>query len=282
MLVDFRYHSLIFFFRHGHGETELNETRLASPEKRAALIFISCWLLTGAIRIPADSQTMDEILGGMIQAQGGKAAIENIKDMTVTGTIEVPRQDIQVTFTQYKKEPDKRRIEMKVMGMVQVQGFDGKRAWEMDPQTQTAVEIPGEDAIDIKRGSLALRWMLEPEKYGISLVYRGKERIDGNDCFVIEQIYSNGDKAVLYVNAETYLIFKIKTKMLDEMMVEVETETILSDYRSVNGYIMAHTMVSFLRGKEYMRLFYKKIKMNTGLKDHLFMMQNETIETSID
>ncbi len=252
----------------------MNETRLTSPEKRATLIFILCLLLTGTIRIPLGGQTMDEILVGMIQAQGGKAAIENIKDMTVTGTIEVPQQDIQVTFTQYKKEPDKRRIEMKVMGTVQVQGFDGKRAWEMDPQTQTVVEIPGKDAVDIKRGSLALRWMLEPEKYGISLVFQGKEQIDGSDCFVIEQIYSDGDKAVLFVNSETYLIYKIKSEMLDEMMVEVETETVLSGYKNVNGYVMAHKMVSFLRGKEYMRLLYNKVKVNTGLKDHLFMMLN--------
>lgn len=240
----------------------------------AARLCILCWLLAGSIRIPLSSQTMDEILNGMIQAQGGRAVIEKIKDMTVTGTIEVPQQDIQVTFTQYKKEPDKRRIEMKVMGAIQVQGFDGEKAWELDPQTQTAIEIPGEDAVDIKRGSLALQWILEPEKYGISLVFKRRERIDGNDCFVIEQVYSDGDKSILYVNTGTYLIFKIKSKMMDEMMVEVETETVLSDYKSVGGYIMAHKMISFLRGKEYMRLIYKKVKLNTGLRDHLFKKLN--------
>jgi outer membrane lipoprotein-sorting protein len=240
----------------------------------AARLCILILLLAGSIRIPLSGQTMDEILRGMIQAQGGSVAIEKIKDMTVTGSIEVPQQDIQVTFTQYKKEPDKRRIEMKVMGTVQVQGFDGEKAWELDPLTQKAIEIPGEDAVDIKRGSLALRWILEPEKYGISLVLKGRERIEGNDCFVIEKVYSDGDISILYVNSETYLTFKIKSKMMDEMMVEVETETVLSDYKSVGGYIMAHKMISYLRGKEYMRLLYKKVKLNTGLKDHIFKMLN--------
>lgn len=216
---------------------------------------------------------MDEIQKKMIQAQGGKTAIEKIKDMTVTGTIEVSQEGLRVPFTQYKKEPDKRRIEMKVMGNVQVQGFDGKKAWELDPLTGKAVEIPGEDALDIKRGSLALRWILAPEKYGISLVFKGREKIDSKYYLVLDQVFSDGGKAILYVDPETYLIFMIKSKILDEMMVEVETETFLSDYKSVKGYVMAHKMVSYLRGKEYMRIIYKKVKLNKRLTDQLFSMQ---------
>lgn len=241
--------------------------------KKIILLCFLCLFLVGILPIPMDSQTLDEIRKEMIQAQGGKAAIENIKDMKVTGTIEVPQQELSVSFTQYKKEPDKRRIEMKVMGIVQVQGFDGIIAWELNSQTGKAVKIPGEDAIDIKRGSLALQWILYPEKYGISLVFEGREKIDSKYYLVLEQVYSDGDKAIFYVDPETYLIFKIKSKMLDEMMVEVETETFLSDYKSVKGYIMAHKMISFIRGKEYMRMVFNKVKLNTGLRDHLFMMQ---------
>ena len=216
---------------------------------------------------------MDEILKEMIQAQGGKAAIEKIKDMKVTGTIEVSQQGLSVSFTQYKKEPDKRRIEMKVMNTVQVQGFDGTTAWELNPQVGKAVEIPGEDALDIKRGSLALGWILNPEKYGISLVHKGREKIDGKYYIVLEQVYSDGGKVINYVDPETYLTFKIKSKILDEMMVEVETETFLSDYKSVKGYVMAHTMISYLHGKEYMRIIFKRVKLNTGLPNHLFLME---------
>lgn len=232
-----------------------------------------CVFLFGVLRIPLSGQTLDEILKEMIQAHGGKAAIENIRNMRVTGMIEVPQQGLSVSFIQYKKEPDKRRIEMKVMNTVQVQGFDGKTAWELNPQTGKAIEIPGEDAIDIKRGSLALGWMLNPEKYGISLIHKGREKIDGKYYLVLEQVFSDGSKVVLYVDPETYLTFKIKSKMLDEMMVKVETETFLSDYKSVKGYIMAHKMISYLHGKEYMRMIYKKVKLNTQMREHLFMMQ---------
>jgi len=241
--------------------------------KKTILICILCLFLIGSLLIPLSSQTQDEILKEMIQAQGGKAAIEKIKDMKVTGTIEVSQQGLSVSFTQYKKEPDKRRIEMKVMNTVQVQGFDGTTAWELNPQVGKAVEIPGEDALDIKRGSLALGWILNPEKYGISLVHKGREKIDGKYYIVLEQVYSDGGKVINYVDPETYLTFKIKSKILDEMMVEVETETFLSDYKSVKGYVMAHTMISYLHGKEYMRIIFKRVKLNTGLPNHLFLME---------
>ena len=163
---------------------------------------------------------------------------------------------------------------MKVMDTVQVQGYDGKRAWELNPQTGKAIEIPGEDAIDIKRGSLALAWMLDPEKYGITLDYKGREIIDGKHYFTLEQAYSDGGKAILYVDPETYLTFMIKSTMMDEMMVKVGTETTLSDYKSVKGYIMAHKMVSYLRGKEYMRILFEKVELNKGLSDRLFLMKD--------
>jgi len=159
------------------------------------------------------------------------------------------------------------------MNTVQVQVFDGERAWELDPQTGKAVEIPGEDAGDIKRGSLALGWILDPKKYGISLVHKGREKIDGKYYIVLEQIFSDGGKVIDYVDPETYLIFKIKSKILDEMMVEVETETFLSDYKSVKGYVMAHTMISYMYGKEYMRILFKKVQLNTRLPDHLFFIK---------
>lgn len=241
--------------------------------EKIILRYILCFSLLYSSMAPSYGQTLDEILEGMVQAQGGKAAIEKIKDMKITGRIEVSQQGLSVSFTQYKKEPDKRRIEMKVMDAVQTQGFDGDKAWELDPQTGKAIEIPGEDALDIKRGSLALDWILDPSKYGISLIPKGREMIDGKYYIVLEQVFPDAGKVVNYVDPETYLIFRIKSKIMDEMMVEVETETFLSDYKSIKGYIMAHSMISYIQGKEYMRVLFDKVKINTGLPDHLFLMK---------
>jgi outer membrane lipoprotein-sorting protein len=223
--------------------------------------------------IPLKCQTLEDILNGMIQAQGGKAAIEKIKDMKITGKIVVSQEKLEVPFTQYKKEPNKRRIEMNVANAIQVQLFDGEKAWEFDPHSGKAMEIPGEDALDIKRGSLAQRWILEPEKYGISLVLKEREKIENKYYFVLDQVFSDEGKIVMYVDPESHLIFKIKSTILDEMMVEVETETFFSDYKSIKGFVMAHTMVSYMHGKEYMRISFDKVQLNTRLPNHLFYIK---------
>jgi len=241
--------------------------------KKFFSIFLLCLFSTISLQLSSNIQDLDTVTEEMIGAQGGKAAIENIKDMTIKGSIEVPQQDLSVSFTQYKKEPDKRRMEFEVQGMTQIQGFDGKRAWEIIPETGETVEIPGEDAKDIKRGSLALAWILNPEKYGISLDIKGREKIKGKTYLLLEQTFSDGDKSILSIDPDKYTIVKIKSTMLDEMGVKVETETYLSDYKSVEGYRMAHTLTSYLRGKAYMKITYKKVKVNTGLKDDLFKMK---------
>jgi zinc protease len=241
--------------------------------KRVFKVFQLCLMFLFSLQLPSFSQSLQNIIKEMIRAQGGKAAIENIRDMTIKGSIEVPNQSLRVPFTQYKKEPDKRRIEFEVQGLIQVQGFDGKRAWEAVPETGEVVEIPGEDARDIKRGSLALAWILYPEKFGISLALKGREKIDDKTYLLLEQTFPDGDKLVLFVDPDKYVIFKIDSTMMDEMGVQVETETYLSDYKSVKGYRMAHTLTSYLRGKEYMKMTYKKVKVNTGLKDDLFEMK---------
>lgn len=239
-------------------------------------IFKSCQLclfLLLSLQLLSFSQTLENLIKEMIRAQGGKAAIENIQDMTIKGSIEVPQPGLRVPFTQYKKEPDKRRIEFEVQGITQVQVFDGKRAWEIIPETGAAVEIPGEDARDIKRGSLALAWILYPEKYGISLALKGREKIEGKTYLLLEQTFSDGDKSILFIDPDKYIIVKINSTMLDEMGVQEEIETHLSDYKSVKGYRMAHTLTSYLRGKEYMKITYNKVKVNTSLKDDLFKMK---------
>ncbi len=227
------------------------------------------------VQLASFCQTLDDVIKEMIRAQGGKAAIENIQDMTIKGSIEVPQQSLRVPFTQYKKEPDKRRIEFEVQGMIQIQGFDGKRAWEIIPETGEMLEITGEDGKDIKRGSLALAWILYPEKYGVSLALRGREETEGKTYLLLEQTFSDGDSSILSIDADTYTIVKIKSTMLDEMGVKVETETYLSDYKNIKGYRMAHTLTSYLRGKVYMEMTYDKIKINTGLKNELFEMKKK-------
>lgn len=241
--------------------------------KRILSLSILCFFMLALTANPGLSQTAQEILMKMVEAQGGKELFESIKDMTLTGNVEIIQQGMTGSLTVYKKEPDKKRTDVEVQGFVVINAYDGQTAWGTNMQTFATEVLSGEEEASSKRESLPLVSSLYPEKYGISYVYKGKEKIDNKDYFVLEEYYADGFKATLYVDPETYLTFKTKAKTTDPMLGEVEIEQISSDYIKVNGMTMAHCVVTYANGQEFTRITISEASFNTGLDDSLFKMK---------
>jgi len=169
-----------------------------------SISFLGLFLLT-LMTYPGYGQSIKRILKRMIDAQGGPKVFESVKDMTVTGAVEMVQQGISGTLTMYKKEPDKRRVDLEAMGRVIIQAYDGQTVWWTNPQSGNTEEMSEQDAVSMKRQSLPIVAILDPEKYGITFTYKGKEKIEGRDYHVLEQSYADGYKMLRYVDAETYL-----------------------------------------------------------------------------
>ncbi len=240
--------------------------------KKVYSIFLLSFFLVAVMTSPGSGQTTEEIIKKMIDVQGGKEAFESIKDMTLSGTLEMVQQGLSGLLTVYKKEPDKTRRDIEIMGMTITQAYDGETAWGVNPQTGSTEEMEEQQAAELKRESFPIVSMLYPEKYGFSFDYKGKEKIEDKDYFVIEQTYPDGFKATLYVDAETYLTYKAKVKTMGPMGYEVEIEQCTSDYKKVGGMVIAHSMVSFIEGEEYIKVTVTGVKFNTGLEDSFFKM----------
>jgi len=238
--------------------------------KRILSISLWCLLLVALAVSPGLGQTVQEILKKIIEAQGGKEVFESVKDLTFSGNLEMPQQGVTGSITLYKKEPDKRRVDVETMGRVSTQAYDGVTAWRNNIQTGTIEELSEEEAKDMKREALPLASILYPEKYGISFAYKGKEKLDSKDYFVLEQTYSDGFKVTLYVDPETYLTHKSKAHVTDPTIGEIEVEQTIADYKKVDGLIIAHKIVTYINGQEYYKITITKASLNTGLEDSLF------------
>jgi outer membrane lipoprotein-sorting protein len=238
--------------------------------KRIFSLAIASLFLVTLIATPGSGQTAQQILEKMIEVQGGRKAIEGIKDMTLSGSLEMPMQGLSGPITVYKKEPDKRRVDVEVMGMVFSQAYDGKIGWGTNPQTGGIEEMSGEQLADIKRESMPVVSILDPQKYGITLTYKGKEEIEGKEYYVLDQAYPDGFKETLYLDSKTYLVFKTKLKTAGAMGGEVEMEQFQSDYRKENGLMMAHSIVTYASGEEVQKIIIEEVSFNTGLEDSLF------------
>lgn len=238
--------------------------------KRILSLFLAGFFLIITLATPGSAQTTEQILKKMIEAQGGKKVLESIKDMTMKGTIELVMQGMTASFTIYKKEPDKRRLDAEVMGMVITQAYDGEKGWGTNFQTGGIEDMNEEQTVEARREAMAIVSILYPEKYGMSFAYKGKDTLDGKEYFVLEQIYPDGLVATLHLDAKTYLVYKSKAKVMGAMGVEIEAEQFNTDYKKVNGLMIAHSIVTYADGEESQKITVEEVSFNTGLEDSLF------------
>ncbi len=238
--------------------------------KRIVSIGLFVFFLFGLLTAPAVSQTGDELTEKMIEAMGGRKVLEGIKDMTVSSSVEMISLGLEGTVTVYMKEPNMARSDISAMGMVITQVFDGETAWLISPETGTAVDLPEEALEYAKRDSLGYTALLHPEKFGITFSYKGKEKIEDKDYLILEQAFDDGFTKTLYLDPETYLPFKIVSKALNTMMMEVEQEIFFTEYKKVQGMVLPHNNIAFQDGEEFMASTVTEVKINTGLEDSLF------------
>jgi outer membrane lipoprotein-sorting protein len=237
-----------------------------------SLCFLAFFLLSLMIS-PGFSQKAADILEKMIEAQGGRKVLENIKDVTLSGSAEA--MGLSITITIYKKEPNKMRMDGGAAGMVMTEAFDGEIAWQIEMGSQKPTEETGKEAEESKRDAQAEGYaaILYPEKYGITYVLKGKEKIEGKDYFVLEQTIPGATPITQYVDTETYLIYKTERTSINAKGVAEKEEQFMSDYKKVDGVMVAHSLTLPMEGGVSAKFTITKVSFNMGLEDSLFKMK---------
>jgi len=217
------------------------------------------------------SQSADDVIAKMMEALGGKEKLINTVDTTTTGTMTMPQVNLSGTISIYMKAPNKMRMDLEIMGTKISQFTDGEKVWMINPQTGgTAEEMPEKFAKLLMKQAYSDDAWLNPEKYGIKYTLKGKEKVNDVECFVLERESADGDKSLSYVDAKTYLTIKVKGKSYDREGKEIDSETFRSDFKEVDGRMIAHTSLTFQNGQEYLKMTFDKVTCNTGIADSIF------------
>jgi outer membrane lipoprotein-sorting protein len=238
--------------------------------KRLTVVWLIGLFLFGGLASPGMSQNAKDILAKMIEAQGGRAALEKIKDTTMTGTMEIIQYGLSGSLSIYIKEPDKVRMDMEFMGMVMTQAYDGENGWGVNPQTGSVEDMPADQANEMKRTAMGNVALLNPEKYGIKYTYKNKETLEGTDYYVLEQAFEDGHTVTMYVDTKTYLVYKTREMSTNMAGVQEDTETFIGDYKKVDGMMMFHSMRVVQGGQEAMTMTITEVSFNTGIEDSFF------------
>src|SRR5262249_10130101 len=113
-------------------EGERIVTSLTSKELNPMFRTLLALLVAMAV-VPraASAQTVDEVIAKNLQAQGGLEKLKAVTTLRATGKFSAGA--FRASFLQENKRPDKVREETIIQGLAQVQAYDGKSAWQVNP-----------------------------------------------------------------------------------------------------------------------------------------------------
>ena len=225
--------------------------------------------------ITASAQTLDEILAKYYDARGGYEKLKSLNTMKTNGKQLI--QGIEIPFTILQKRPNLMRIEATVQGMVIVQAYDGETAWMINPLAGStdAQLLPEEQAKQIIEQADFDGHLVDYKEKGHTIELIGKEDLEGTEVFKLKVTLKDGEIRYDYLDAEFFLELKVVAKMKQQEM-EVEAETFLSDYKEVNGFMVAHAMQTKIGANVFAQIVVEAIELDPPVDDAIFNMPAKT------
>jgi hypothetical protein len=216
----------------------------------------------------APPPSAEEVLDGFFQATGGEDAYRKIDNRVTHATLEIPGQGITLPFTIYQARPGKMYSvsESDVLGRIE-RGTDGEVVWELSTLAGPQIKEGDERVLALRSSHLdaAVDWRtIYP-----SAEYAGLATVAGRPCHeVVLTAEDGGPTETRFFDAETQLL--VKTELTLEIPAgTVPMEIFPTDYREVDGVLLAHALRTTLLGQERV-LTIQRIEHNVELPPDRF------------
>lgn len=238
-------------------------------QRFAAAILIIC-------AVPAAfGYTADELAAKNAEAKGGLEKLRAIKSLRLEGRLLTNNDTLELTNVILVKPPGSIRYEAGLQGLTQVQAYDGRQAWQInpfqgrkDPEKLSADDAKGmgEDAADFA-GPL-----VDYQAKGYKLDYLGTEDLDGSPALKLRVTRPNGDVTFVYLDPDQFLDVRTVDRRI-EHGVPHETITDYSDYEKVGGIYLPFAQDSWTKGKtDHQKVQIDQAEANLALDDGVFQL----------
>jgi len=173
-------------------------------------------------------------------------------------------------FQMISKRPNKLQISLDFQGAKVIQVYDGESAWMINPMMGSdPMDISGAEADGLKETSDVDGQLWNYKEKGHQLELEGTEEVDGAEAYVLKLTKKNGKIDHYYLDAESYMIVKLKNKTMMNGM-ETEGEGLFSNYKNVDGFMMAHTIEQKAGGQTVMTITLEEVEANVAIDDSIF------------
>lgn len=186
----------------------------------------------------ADLPKAETLLEQYVEATGGRAAYEKLKNRVSAGTLEISGANIEGKIRITQAEPGKQLsvVELGPIGKT-IQGTDGEVAWEVSALTGDRV-LDGEELAEAKQRAdfnSEIHWKERLTKAECVAV----EDVDGKPAYKVVLTPKQGKPVTEWYDKASHLIVKqqVTTK---GPMGELTVENFPSDYKKVDGILIPH------------------------------------------
>ncbi len=206
----------------------------------------------------------EKVIENYVNALGGKAAIENIKDYKMTTEMTMMGQKVEIT--KLYKQPHYTLISMSMGGaIIQKDVFDGK-TFKISGMQGNQELAEGEE-FEEKKEAIGICPEMNYSKNGYTLTVQGIEQVNGSDAYVVA--VTKGERTI----TEYYDVaggLKVKSvETVETPQGPTQTVTEYSDY-SVREGVKFPSKVKQSAGGMTMETEVKSIEANKGIDDALF------------
>lgn len=115
---------------------------------------------------------------------------------------------------------------------------------------------------------------VDSAKKGYKLELAADEELDGTPVHVVKVTNKRGKVQTYYADAKSGLILKVRGKEKIQGN-EIEMETLLSNYKEVNGIMTAHAIDRLIGGRPFIQIVLDRVEHNVEVEDSLFKMPEE-------
>ncbi len=222
---------------------------------------------TSNASIPA-GLTAEQVVEDYLNAIGGRAKINGIKDMQSTSSMQL--QGMAFGIKTFQKDRNKYAVEMTMNGQVMnKQLYDGTQGI-MSSMGQVE-NLEGESLNDLKEQAIFCKEATY-KTAGYKFELKGIQEVNGSNAYVIDVERPDGKKTTEFYDAKTSLkVREISAGKGADGSPTVQTVD-MTDYKEVNGVKLPHGMTVSGAFPVPFKVTVSEIKLNAGVEEAVFKM----------
>ncbi len=166
------------------------------------------------VAIPAQALTATELVAKNIEAKGGAEALQAVKSLQREGRLIVNDGQFVLDLRETKQRPQSIRTEISMQGLSQVQAYDGKEGWRIDPfgGRKDPERMPADDVREYAEDASIDGVLADASAAGHKIEYLGTEDVDGTLAHKLKVTRPDGGLQYVFLDPDYFLEIRVESQ----------------------------------------------------------------------